>query len=70
MENREPEKVYWSTNSDIEDWDEGDYLSVILIPNKWWSLNAWKFANKIRAKVVMAMLNRAERAKESNERSG
>lgn len=46
------DKIYWS-NTPSEKWDdEGDFLTFFLIPNKWGSIKAWKFAFSMRAEML------------------
>ena len=46
------EKVYFSKVFDPNKWEEPDYMTLFLIPNKWWSVKAWKFAWSVRAEML------------------
>lgn len=48
------DKVYFSKLLDPEDWgnDDSGFMTFFLVPNKWWSPKAWKFANSMRAEML------------------
>ncbi len=51
-------KVYWSQSSDWDSWEQNDFdwMVFVLIPRKWWSLKAWKFANSFRAHLLKKLM--------------
>lgn len=56
---RGEQKVYFSKVWDPEDWkDEPQYMTLFLIPNRWWSWEAWKLAWSIRAEMLRAFMLR------------
>ena len=37
-------------------WVDGDYMTMILIPRRWWSIKDWKFAWEVRANMMKAFM--------------
>ena len=55
------QKVYFSKLFDPTDWSYADdFLTFYLIPNKWWSIRAWKFANSMRSRILNKMVERIQ----------
>lgn len=46
------DKVYFSKKLDPNSWNNSDCMTFFLVPNKWWSFKAWKFANSIRSEML------------------
>ncbi len=54
------DKLYWSEAWASESWNESQWMTFFLIPNKWWSISEWKLAFEFRAealKKIMAVMN-------------
>lgn len=47
---------FWSEKE--EGWidDTADWMTFVLIPRKWWSLKAWRFANDYRAHLLNSLM--------------
>jgi len=55
------QKVYFSQIVDPTDWSfADDFLTFYLIPNKWWSIRAWKFANSMRSRILNKLVERIQ----------
>jgi hypothetical protein len=48
------DKVYFSKAFDPTNWndEDTDYMTFFLVPRKWWSIKAWKFANSLRSHML------------------
>ena len=51
-------KVYFSKTFDPSDWstNDSDFMTFFLVPRKWWSIKAWKFANSLRSSMLKAYM--------------
>lgn len=55
------QKVYFSKLFDPNDWSSADdFLTFYLIPNKWWSIRSWKFANSMRSRILNTLIERIQ----------
>ena len=50
------DKIYWSERE--EGWidDTADWMTFVLIPRKWWSIKAWRFANDYRSHLLKHLM--------------
>jgi hypothetical protein len=52
------EKFYWSDFMPLDAWrdDDADCMTFVLIPRKWWSIKAWKMANRFRTHLLNKLM--------------
>lgn len=48
------DKLYWS-NEAVDKWESGNFLTLVLIPNKWWSIKAWKYGASVRWAMLQGL---------------
>ena len=48
--------VYWSVKEDGWTDETADWMTFVLVPRKWWSIKAWKFANEYRMHLLKSLI--------------
>ena len=52
-------KLYWSKTFDPTNWArDADFLTIYLVPKRWWSWRSWKFAYSVRARMLECLNNK------------
>lgn len=52
--------IYWTDKE--QGWidDTADWMTFVLIPRKWWSLKAWRFASDYRNHLLKHLMEKAK----------